>query len=134
MDRLLRGLGSSTGHSPEKRHTELVGWAREKAGSGWPGGGCLRDACLDLRPAIPAGVYLPRIFFMWSLGVVPQPMTNGSAQTQVSTCLLEGALMAGVAGQHPRLAQFRGTCWSDQEGSGVRGHTPGMPAFLGSRL
>ncbi|NXP70031.1 NHRF2 protein, partial [Ramphastos sulfuratus] len=37
-------------------------------------------------------------------GVVPQPMTNGSAQTQVRLCLLQDALInREVAGQHPSL-------------------------------
>lgn len=56
----------------------------EEEGVGWEVM-LLRDALLEPEAAIPAeGAHC--VFFLCLLcpGVVPQPMTNGSAQTQVS--------------------------------------------------
>lgn len=67
----------------------------------------LRDAELS-----SPRVYLPRVLCLWSVGVVPQPLTNGSAQTQVSP---RGCSGRG-GGQHAGLAPLRGPCWRAEGG------------------
>lgn len=55
---------------------------------------------MEPSPAVPMSALT--VSSAWSAGVVPQPMTNGSAQMQVSPYLLPGCLRAEGTSEHCR--------------------------------